>query len=422
MKIIIKKGRVIDPANQVDKIADIAIENGKIIKIAEDIKNFTADQTIEAANLWVIPGLVDSCCRPQMLHPHGTTLVHEAKAALQRGITSLCVPPDGNPIVDEPASVMRLTKQGDETLPALYAYGALTSGLKGKTIADLTLLAEAGCVAFTNAQEPIKSLRMLRQCYDYAVSFNLLCIIQPQDPWLSDERVAHEGIQATLLGLPGIPESAETISIAQHLLLIEQSGVRAHFTCLSTKAGVQQIREAKAKGLPVTADTAMHSLHLTELDIGGFNANCHLYPPLRSEADRDGLRKGVNDGTIDAICSDHRPLESIAKLAPFGDTVPGMTAVDTYLALGLKLVVQKHLSLSDLILAISAKPAKIFNLPAGTLAEGALADICVIDPHQEWVVTEETLFSRGKNTPFMQQTLKGVVTHCLRHGQIVYEG
>jgi dihydroorotase len=222
------------------------------------------------------------------------------------------------------------------------------------------------------------------------------------------------------LGLPGIPETAETIAIAQHLLLIEQSGVRAHFTCLSTARGVALIREAKAKGLNITADTAMHSLHLKEMDVGVFNANCHLYPPLRSEQDKQGLLAGLKDGTLDAICSDHRPLDSSAKLAPFADTLPGMSTFDTFLSLGLELVQQEKLALMTLIDRLTFQPAKILKLPIGSLSIGQNADICIFNPKKLWSVSEKTLISQGKNNAFLGRSLSGVVTHTFLNGHMVY--
>ncbi len=421
MKIAIKNGRVIDSANHLDKITDIAIDAGKILHVGPLPANFHPTKIIDAKNKWVLPGFIDVCCRPQMQHPHGSILHEEALAALKRGITSLCIPPDGEPIVDSSANALRLIQQGSLDLPHLYPMGALTTQLAGDAIADLTALANNGCIAFTNAQKPITDLRMLRYCYDYAASFDLLIVIQPQDAWLANSGIAHEGLMATRLGLPGIPETAETIAVAEHLLLIEQCNVRAHFTCLSSQHALQQIAHAKAQGLKVSADAAMHSLHLTEMDIATFDANCHLYPPLRRVSDRAALVQGFASGALDAICSDHRPLDSIAKLAPFGDTIPGLSAVDTFFSLGLHLVKEKQLALEHLIAAITSRPAEIFNIPGGTLSLGARADICIIDPDTYWVVQEEKLFSKGKNTPFKRWELPGIVTHTLVNGNLVHE-
>lgn len=422
MKIVIKNGRVLDPATKLDKITDLCIENDCIVAIGPFSPSFSPDKIIDATDQCVIPGLVDLCARPQLLHPHGSTLHNEGNTAIARGITSVCIPPDDEPIMDSTSVVNRLIQQESLTLPHFFPLGALTSQLEGKTVADLSALIQAGCVALTNAQKGIKNLRILRHCYDYAASFDLLVVIQPQDPWLSQDGVAHEGIKATDLGLPGIPVMAETIAIAQHLLLIAQSGVRAHFTCLSSQEGVELIREAKAKGLPVTADTAMHSLYLNEMDIGTFDPNCHLYPPLRSEQDRLGLLAGIQDGTLDAICSDHRPLNKTAKLAPFAETIPGMSTFDTFLSLGIELVNQNKLSFLELVSRMAYQPAQILKLSKGTLTVGGKADICVFDPQKSWTVREQNMLSQGKNTAFYNKNLPGVVTYTLLNGKIIYEG
>lgn len=407
MKIAIRQGRVIDPASQLNQITDIIIDNGKIIHIGPLPTDFVADKTIDASHQWVIPGLVDTVCRLNNLL--------EAKAALKRGITSLCIPPDQD--IDNLTLYPLL--QNDPSLPHCYLLGALTDKLAGNTVADLDKLAQNGCIAFTNAQYPIKDTRILRHCYQYAANFDLLVVIQPQDPWLN-QGVAHEGFISTRLGLRGIPHTAETIAVAQHLLLIEECQVRAHFSCLSSARAVSQIHEAKKQGLAISADTAMHSLLLTQENLENFDANCHVNPPLRTHFDRSELLTGINHHTIDLICSDHRPLDRLNKLAPFADTQVGMSAIDTFLSLGIQLVNQQKLPLDDLINAITYQPAKIYRLPAGTLKIGATADICIIDPNQHWTVEENALYSQGKNTPFKHQTLPGVVTHTLLNGTIVH--
>lgn len=422
MKMIIKNGRVVDPANNLDKICDLAIDNGKIVAFEHLPENFGAEKTLDATDKWVIPGLIAVMCRTQTKHSQSTTLSEEGQAALKRGITSLCLAPDSEPLQDNAAAVLRKTqKMPGLASPHVYPIGALTLGLQGSTLTDLVALKEAGCIAFSNVQKPLPDLQFLRHCYEYAANFNLLVMIQPNEAALAKGGVAHEGLIATRLGLPGIPETAETLAIAQHLLLIAQTGVRAHFTCLSTRAGVDLIQAAKAQGLAVTSDTAMHSLHLSEMDLIDFNPNCHLYPPLRSVLDQAGLQRAVQENTIDLLSCDHRPLEAIAKLAPFGDTQPGLSALDTLFSLGLQLVNVQKLTLNRLILSLSTRPAQIFGLPGGSLSVGSPADLCLIDPKKYWTVTENTLFSKGKNTPFMGWQLPGVVTHTLIQGQVVYE-
>lgn len=420
MKTLIRHGHVIDPSQSLDEIIDLAIEEGKIAHIGNIPSTFQADHVIDATNRWVVPGFIDTHCRPHMQHPQGTTLYQEAKTALQCGFTTLCIPPDSDPIIDTTANVLRILKQSDPDLPRLYPIGALTTQLNGEFMVDLTALKNAGCIAFSQAQSSVKNLRVLRHCYHYAASFSLPIIIYPNEPTLSKGGIAHEGVIASQLGLFGIPEIAETIAIAEHLLLIEETGVHAHFTCLSTAKGAQQILEAKAKGLSVTADTAMHSLHLTEQALLNFDSNCHVYPPLRTEKDRLGLIEGVKTGALDAICSDHRPLDSAAKLAPFGDTLPGLSSLDTFVSLGIQLIEQQSLSRLDFIRLLSTQPAAIFQLPGGTLAPGAVADFTVIDPSITWEVNDETLKSKGKNNPFKNRTVKGKVMMTFLEGRPVY--
>lgn len=416
MKILIRNGHLLCPQTNLDEIADIAIENGKIISIQKKIDDFSAHTTIDAKAHLVLPGLIDVCHRPQI----GGLLHKEAHSALLRGITGLCIPPDGESVTDTPFSVAQLCAQAEHSTAQLYPIGALTLQLQGQNLADLTTLKKAGCVAFTQAQNPIQNLNKLRHYYDYAASFDLLIIIQPQDPWLSQGGVAHEGMISTYLGLPGIPDTAESIAIAQHLALIEHTKVRAHFTCLSSKKGVQLIREAKARHLPITADVAMHSLFLTEQDIGAFNSCCHVAPPLRSETDKLALLAGIRDGTIDMICSDHRPLDSRAKLAPFAESTKGMSTMDTYLSLGLRLVEDTALSMLQLVELLSTTPARVFQLPGGNLKIGEKADLCIVSPKAKWDVTNTTLYSGGKNSPFLQHTMSGVVTHTLLAGKMVH--
>jgi dihydroorotase len=420
MKTIIQNGRVIDPSNKIDIMTDITIENGTISQFGTQ-KGALADKVIDAKGKWVIPGLVDSQCRPHLQHPHGSTLQEEAKAAVKCGFTSLCIPPDGDLIIDTSANVARLKQQADHLLPHLYPIGALTKHLSGESMTDMSALITSGCVALSQAMHPIKDLSILRHCYEYAASFNLLIVIQPFDAALAKGGIVHEGLVSTQLGMQGIPTIAETIAINQHLQLIEDSGVRAHFTCLSSAKAIEQIRVAKAQGLQVTADCTMHALHLTEMKVTTFDANYHVYPPLRSEADRLGLLAGVKDGTLDAICSDHRPLDSVAKLAPFGDTVPGMSTIDTFIALGLRLVDKEELDLHTLLKAITCNPAHIFNLPAGSLKVGTSADITIIDPHRQFQIADNSLYSSGKNSPYNDWELPNQVMMTLIDGKIVHE-
>ncbi len=420
MKLLIKNGRVIDPQNQIDKITDIYISDGKIQHIGTAPVGFQADTTIDATSQWVIPGIVDLCNRPHVKHPHGTTLRHEAQVAVKKGMTTLCIPPDGDRIIDHPNDLIRIQHEDESVPPRLYSIAALTKGLCGEKMTDYSLLKAVGCIALSQAQAPLKNKAFLKSCYSYASSLNIPVIIQPQDYDLSHAGYAHDGVVATRLGLPSISYTAETIAIQEHLALIEETQLKAHFTCISSHQAVELLAQAKQKGLNITADVAMHSLLLTEMDLLEFDGNCHLYPPLRSQSDQLGLLHGIQNQTIDAICSDHRPLDSMAKLAPFGETTPGLSAIDSFLSLGLYLVEQGKLDVMTFVRAITANPARIFDLPEGSLSVGRNANICILNPSQYWTVTTETMLSKGKNSPFKDWQIPGQVTHTLINGQIVF--
>ena len=298
--------------------------------------------------------------------------------------------------------------------------GALTTGLQGETLSDMHALHEAGCVAFCNAESPITNTMVMRRAMEYASSFDLLVILQANDPWLSDGGCMHEGEISTRLGLAGIPEAAETAIIARDLALIEQTGVRAHFARVSSARSVDLIVQARERGLSVSADVAIHHLHLTDYDVGKFNTFCRVMPPLRSERDKDRLREAIVSGHIQAICSDHQPHEKDAKLAAFSDAEPGISGLETLLPLGLKLVDEGILDLDTLIASLSSGPASLLNIEAGTLATGSRADVCVFDPDVEWLLDNTKLLSKGHNTPFKHWPLKGRVTSTLNAGKIVF--
>jgi dihydroorotase len=271
-----------------------------------------------------------------------------------------------------------------------------------------------------NARRPITNTLVQRRALEYAATLGLTVFINAEDPWLAHDGCVHEGALSTRLGLAGIPECAEVVAVARDLMLIEQAGVRAHFSQLSTIRAVELIAEAKAKGLAVTADVSAHQLYLTDIDVDGFNSLCHVRPPLRSQRDRDGLRQAVADGVVSAICSDHQPHDRDAKLAPFAASEPGISAVETLLPLTLRLVDEGVMALSEAIARLTSGPARILGIEAGQLAVGGPADLCIVDPQRYWEVTEETLQSAGKNTPFLGWEMKGRVIHTLLAGQTVY--
>ena len=424
MGLVIKNGRLIDPANGVDGQKDLYIDdNGFVIGVGKAPPGFKAKKTIDARGKIVCPGLVD--LRARLREPgleHKATIESEVHAAVAAGITTLCCPPDTHPVIDTPAMAQMIQSRAWRfELTFIHPLGALTQGLEGKRLTDMEALDEAGCVGFTNALAPITDTLVMRRAMEYAATLDLTVFLHAEDPWLRNGGCVHEGEVGTRLGLPGIPEAAETVAVACDLALIEQTGCRAHFCGLSSARAVTMVAEAQTQGLPVSADVTAHHLHLTEHDIGDFNTQCHVQPPLRGMRDRKALRKALKSGVISAICSDHQPHEPDAKLAPFAQSGPGISALETLLPLTLRLVDDKLLTLPEAIALLTHKPAEIIGVDTGQLGVGATADVCIFDPEARWVLTEEKIASRGHNTPFLGQEFRGRVTHTLIGGKLVFE-
>lgn len=420
--IHIKNGRIIDPANKLDKTTDLFISKGLIASIDSPPENFKADQTIDATNHWVIPGIVDLSARlREPGEEYKANITSESIAATASGITTLCIPPDTDPVIDEPSVVELIHNKAEQAGHAnVVTLGALTAKLKGEHLSEMAALKAAGCVGLSNARKAIQNSLVTRRAFEYAATQNITVFIEANDPWLSNHGCAHEGAVATRLGLPPIPYAAETAAIAYQLELIAEAGVRAHFCRLSCAHSVEMINQAKANGVKVTADVAAHQLHLTELDISSFNSNCHVLPPLRSQRDMEALRRGVAEGILNVICSDHQPHELDAKLAPFPATQAGISALDTLLPLTLKLVEQGQLELQTAIASLTCEPARILGINAGTLTPETPADICIIHPEKEWLLEADDIHSRGKNTPFTGWNFTGKVTHTLVNGDVVF--
>jgi dihydroorotase len=420
-RIRITGGRVVDPAQGLDQVLDVCIANRRIAALGE-APDFKAEETLDASGLVVCPGLVD--LRAHLREPgeeHKATIASEVEAAAAGGVTTLCCPPDTDPVIDTPAVAELIKVRADAADRAwVLTLGALTQGLAGTHLSEMAALKRAGCVGVSNALSPLANSLVLRRALEYAATFELTVFIHPRDAALAGDGCAHEGAVGTRLGLPGIPEAAETAGLARDLVLIEQTGVRAHFTLLSTARAVEMVADAQARGLPVTADVAAHHLHLTEMDVMDFDAQCHVQPPLRTQRDRDGLRRGLASGVIGAICSDHQPHEPDAKLNPFCATEPGISGLETLLPLGLRLVVDGLLDLPALIERLSTTPARILGQPLGTLREGTRADLCLLDPDRRWTVETSRLLSRGHNTPFEGWELHGRVIHTVFRGERAY--
>ncbi len=424
MKRVIRGGLLIDPAAGETREADLFVADGKIVATGDAPDGFDAAEVVDAAGKWVMPGLID--CQARLRdpgQPEKANIESETEAAVKSGITTLVMPPDTLPPIDNSATV-ELIHHRNEIFghrAHVYPIGALTRGLGGDQLSNMASLLIDGCIAFSNARHPIVNNLVQRRAMDYAAGLGALVIIQPLDHDLLGNGCAHEGAIATRLGLPAIPEAAETAALAKDLELVAQTGVRTHFGQLSCARSVEMIRQAKAQGLPVTADCAIHQLFLTDHDIGEFDSNKFVIPPLRSLRDRDALRAGVADGTIDCLCSDHQPHEIDAKLQPFPSAEPGVSGLETLLPLALQLAADKVLDLAELVRRLTLNPATILDLPGGRLEAGEPADLIVVDPDAHWVCRAADLISKGKNTAFDGWDFNSRVTHTLIGGELVYE-
>ena len=423
MRLAILNGHLVDPANSIDEAKNLFIADGTVVGIGQSPDGFTADQVIDARGQIVCPGLID--LRARMREPgleKKATIDSETQAAVKGGITTIICPPDTKPVIDTPAMAQMVQQrawQAGRTF--IHPLGALTQGLKGEALTDMWALANAGCIGVSNALNPVMNSLVMRRAMQYASTFDIPIFLHPQDPWLTGNGVVHEGFVSTELGLPAIPEAAETVGVARDLSLIETVGARAHLCQLSSGRAVAMLAEAQQKGVKVSADVTAHHLHLSEHDIGLFNTLCHVQPPLRGKKDRQALRDALKDGVITSICSDHQPHGKDAKLLPFSESEPGISGLETLLALTIKLVEENELSLKQAIHLITFGPAQIAGIDVGHLSIDARADICIFDMQNEWVLSEQNMLSRGKNTPFINQTFKTKVITTIIGGEIVYQ-
>ncbi|MCZ8112492.1 MAG: dihydroorotase [Betaproteobacteria bacterium] len=415
MKILIRHGRVVDPASGRDETADVAIASGRVVGIgtaaasASDFaSDFAADRVIDATGLVVAPGLVDLAARlREPGQEHEGMLESELAAAAAGGVTSLVCPPDTDPVLDEPGLVEMLKFRARKLSRCrLFPLGALTRELKGATLTEMAELTEAGCVGFSQADVPLADTLVLMRALQYAATYGYTVWLRPQDAALG-RGVAASGAVATRLGLSGVPVVAETIALHVILELVRATRARVHLCRLSSAAGVALVRAAKAEGLPVTADVSINSLHLTDVDIGFFNPDMRLVPPLRQGADRDALRAGLADGTLDALVSDHNPVAEDAKNLPFGEAEPGATGLELLLSLALRWGRDAGLPLHAALARVTCDPVRILGDAVGSLAgsagrlvEGGVADLCVFDPAEEWALHRGMLASQGQHTPF----------------------
>lgn len=418
MRLLIKNARIVDPASGRDGKGDLHIADGRI---AEPFRE--AEKTLDARGLVAAPGFIDLAAR--LREPgfeYKATLESEMDAAVAGGVTSLACPPDTDPPLDEPGLVDMLRRRAKSLSRArVYPVGALTTRLEGKALTEMAELAEAGCVAFSQADVPLADTQVLWRALQYAATFGFPVWLRVEDAWLAKGGVAHDGEVATRLGLAGIPSFAETVALATLLELVRATRARVHVCRLSTAAAVELVRAAKREGLPITCDVAIHHVHLCEMDLGYFDPNCRLEPPLRGQRDRDALAAALADGTIDCLCSDHTPVDDDGKHVPFAEAQPGATGLELLLPLALKWGESRRLPLAATLARITSLPARVLGVPSGSLAVGAPADVVLFDPAAPRRILAATLKSQGKNTPFLGHELTGRVRCTIVAGNLVYE-
>lgn len=428
MKILIRGGRVVDPATERDTLADVAIANGSILAIGDIASDFTAQQTIDARGCIVMPGLLDLSVRlREPGHEHEGMFASEMAAAVAAGITGVVCLPDTEPVLDEPGLVEMLCDRAQRLHQArVYPLGALTRNLQGEILTEMLALTQAGCVGFSQAELPLSNTRILLRALQYASTFGYTVWLRPQELHLG-KGVAASGPVATRMGLTGIPVIAETIALHTIFELVRTTQARVHLCRLSSAAGVELVRQAKAEGLPITCDVSINSLHLSDMDIGYFDSRMHLTPPLRQLRDRDVLRAALADGCIDALVSDHTPVGEDEKTLPFAASEAGATGMELLLSLALKWAKDSGIELVQALAVVSSRPASVLGTALGPLAgsvgrllPGGVADVCVFDPHASWVVAPEALRSRSHSTPFSGYELPGRVRATVAGGHLAY--
>lgn len=425
--IKITHGQILDPYTGLNCKGDIYIAEGKIAAVFDKSTNnkqapFDAELTIDATDSIICPSLVD--LNVHLREPgfeKKANIKSELSAAASAGVGHLACQPSCSPTIDTSAvASLILDKAENAGQSIVYPIGALTQGLKGEHLSEMKSLFDAGCAALTNAYANISSLNVMRHCYEYAATFNIPVIIYPQIHELAHGACAHEGEWATKMGLPGIPETAETIAVSTQLLLIEQTGVRAHFSQLSSAKSVALIEQAKQNGQIISADVCAHQLFLSEESLESYNSLYHLRPPLRTQEDKEGLRKGIVEGTISAICSSHQPHEAAAKFSPFPSSESGISSIETLLPLAGKLSEETELPLIDMISRLTKGPAEILNIPQKGIFEGNLADLCIFKTNEKWTLKSSDLLSAGKNNPFIGQQFNHRVSHTFVNGKMIF--
>jgi len=427
--ILIRGGRVLDPASGLDQKMDVALMNGQVSAIGDIAQGFAPDHTIDATGCLVLPGLVDLAVRlREPGYEHARMLESEMTAAMAGGVTSLVCLPDTEPTLDESGLVEMLRFRAEKLQQArVYPLGALTRGLKGEVLTEMVELTEAGCVAFSQAEVALSNTQVVHRALQYASTFGYAVWLRPQDAYLG-QGVAASGALATRMGLSGVPVTAETVAMHTVFELMRATGARVHLCRISSAAGVELVRQAKAQGLALTCDVSINSLHLTDTDLGYFDSRARLNPPLRQQRDRDALRAGLMDGTIDALVSDHTPVDDDAKAKPFAEAEAGATGLELLLSLAYKWHQECGVDLQHAVATVTTGPAAVLGQALGTrqgrtgqIKVGGLGDLCIFDPAAAWTVQADALRSQGKHTPFSGYELPGRVRYTLVGGRVTYQ-
>ena len=422
-RLLIRHARLLDPASGLDTAGDLLVEGERIAGIGGDLSAATRDaEMVMAEGLCLAPGLVDM--RVQLREPgaeHLESIESGGRAAAAGGVTTMVALPNTDPPVDDVSVVEFLARRAREAkLAKVHTYAAATKGLKGHELTEMGLLAANGALGFTDGVKAVADALVMRRVLAYARSFDLLVLQHPEEPSLARAGEVNEGEIATRLGLAGITPMAELIMVERDLRLVEITGARYHAAHVSTASAIAAIRQAKAKGLPVTCDTAPPYFVLNETAIGDYRTFAKLSPPLRSEWDRRAVIEGLRDGTIDAIASDHAPWDQDSKRLPFSSAAYGIVGLETLLALSLELYHNRHLGLLDLVRLMTLNPAQILRLPVGRLAVGAPADLVLFDLDQPWQICPDDFLSKSKNAPFDDRPVRGRVRLTIVDGRIIF--
>jgi dihydroorotase len=424
MNLLIKGGRVIDPSQGIDDTLDVVVENGLVKEIGKGLSAPAGAETIDATGKYVVPGLID-------MHVHlrdpgleyKEDIISGTRAAVAGGFTSVCCMPNTKPAVDNKAIASYIiNKAKTDGFCNVFPVGTITQGMAGERLSEMGELKESGCVAVSDDGKPVTNSELMRRALQYAAGIGIMVISHAEELELVGEGVMNEGFTSTELGLKGIPRVAEDIATAREIMLAEYVGAPIHIAHVSTKGSVRIIREAKARGVKVTCETAPHYFTLTDDAVRGYNTNAKMNPPLREADDLAAIKAGLQDGTIDCIATDHAPHHLDEKDVEFNEAMNGIVGLETSLPLSLKLVDEGLLTLPQLVEKMSCKPSELLGLGRGSLKAGSVADITVIDPQKQWTVTEAALASKSKNSPWLGETMTGAAACTVVGGKVVFSG